>query len=119
VDGFFSLFPRRCSGSKLSSPGRPALPGAVRSELQAAKTKQNVSGNPICAIARVNRVCIAITLARSSNYYLVVKVTLSVASSSVLWSAVATLSSSVCLPGLTPFRVPFSVLNIPIISPST
>src|SRR5437870_13755803 len=55
----------------------------------------------------------------SRNFYFVVKETLSVASSSVLWSPVTTLSSSVCCPGLMLFKVPFSFLNIPIISPST
>ena len=45
--------------------------------------------------------------------YLTVKVTLSAASSSVLWSSATTRSSSTCVPGLTPFNVPLALSNMP------
>jgi len=52
-------------------------------------------------------------------HYLTVNSTLSLASSSVSWSAATTRNSSVCLPGLMPLSVPFSLSNMPISSPST
>jgi len=61
----------------------------------------------------------SVTAEAVRTYHLTVNSILSMASNSVAWSDATTRISRVCLPGLMPLSVPFSLSNMPISSPST